>query len=86
MGLQGYLAHKKTPPPQGPPQEPMQGPTVGYYGLAVSYKRGTPVQGLIVNMDTHRPRVLRQGYAWEHRTTPQGYLAHKKQPPPLEPP
>ena len=46
QGLQGYLADKKPPPPLGPPQEPRHGPTVGSYGVAVSYKRGTPVRVL----------------------------------------
>ena len=41
--LQGYLAHKKPPPPLGPPQGPRHSPTVGSYGEAVSYGRGTPV-------------------------------------------
>ena len=41
--LQGYLAHKKLPTPLGLPQGPRHGPTVGSYGVAVSYKRGTPV-------------------------------------------
>ena len=43
--LQGYLTHKKPPPPQGPPWEPMHGPAVGSYGEGGSYKRGTPVRG-----------------------------------------
>ena len=34
---------KTTPPPLGPPQEPSDGPTEGSYGVAISYKRGTPV-------------------------------------------
>jgi len=34
--LQGYLTHKKQPPPLAPQQEPRQGPTVGSYGVAVS--------------------------------------------------
>ena len=28
-GIQGYLAHKKTPTPLGPPQDPRHRPTVG---------------------------------------------------------
>ena len=42
-GLQGYLAHKKQPPPLGPPQDPRYGPTVGSQGGPVSHVRGTPV-------------------------------------------
>ena len=34
---------RNRPPPQGPPEEPRHGPTVGSYGAAVSYKQGTPV-------------------------------------------
>ena len=30
--LQGYLAHKNTPTPLGPPQNPTHIPTVGSYG------------------------------------------------------
>ena len=47
--LQGYLAHEKPPPPLrlppplGSPQAPRHGRTVGSYGVAVSYKQGTPV-------------------------------------------
>ena len=40
--VQGYLAHKTPPTPLAPPQDPMHRPTVGSYGVAVSYKRGTP--------------------------------------------
>ena len=34
--LQGYIAHKKPPPPLGPPTEIRHGPTVGSFGVAVS--------------------------------------------------
>ena len=34
--VQGYLAHKKQPPPLGPPQGPRHSPTVGSQGGAVS--------------------------------------------------
>ena len=43
LALQRYLAHKKPPLSLGTPQEPRHGPTEGSYGVAVSYKRGTPV-------------------------------------------
>ena len=33
---QGYLPHKKSPDPLGPPQEPRHGPTVGFYGVVSS--------------------------------------------------
>ena len=32
-GLQGYLAHKKQPPPLGPPKDPRHSPTVGRRGV-----------------------------------------------------
>ena len=41
--LQGYLAHKKTPNPLGPPQVPRHRDAVGSYGGGVYYERGTPV-------------------------------------------
>ena len=37
--IQGYLAHKKPPPPLGPSQKPRHCPTVGSYGVVVSYAR-----------------------------------------------
>ena len=36
------LAPSKRPTPLGPPWEPGHGPTVGSYGVAVSYRRGSP--------------------------------------------
>ena len=48
--LPGYLAHKKTQPPLGPPQEPRHGPTVESYGVGVSYERGTPDGGWVFLM------------------------------------
>ena len=41
--VQGYLVHKKTPTPLGPPQDPAHGPTGGSQEGAFSYDRGTPV-------------------------------------------
>ena len=41
--LQGYIAHKKQPPPLGPPQGPRHSPTVESWEVAVSHERGTPV-------------------------------------------
>jgi len=41
--LQGYLAHKKQPPPLGPPQGPGHFVTTGSWGGTVSYDRGIPV-------------------------------------------
>ena len=41
--LQGYLAHKKQPPPSGPPWSLRHSPTVESYRGALSYARSTPV-------------------------------------------
>jgi len=42
--LQGFLAHKKTPPPLGPPEAHRYRANVGTSrGGAISYERGTPV-------------------------------------------
>ena len=41
LDLQGYLAHKKPPPPLKTAKEPRRGPTAGTYGVVVS--GGTPV-------------------------------------------
>ena len=41
--LQGYLAHETTPTPLGPPKDLRHRPTVGLWGGAFSYERGTPV-------------------------------------------
>ena len=45
--LQGQLAHKKTHPPKTLPQAYAQGPRVVLGGWAVSYVRGTPLEGRI---------------------------------------
>jgi len=42
-GVHGYLAHKKTPPPQDPTVGLCLGPYGGPRGWAFSYERGTPV-------------------------------------------
>ena len=41
--LQGYLVHKKQPPPQDRHMALETDTTVGSYGGDVSYERGTPV-------------------------------------------
>ena len=41
--LQGYLVHKKPPPPLGPPYGPRHRPTVGFGGVAFFCKQGTSV-------------------------------------------
>jgi len=53
-GVQGYLAHKKTPTPLGPPQDPRHRPTVGSQGGALSYERGARIK-------QHMQRISRQG-------------------------
>jgi len=37
-GLQGYLAHMKTPTPLGPPEAPMHSSTGGSWGGAISFE------------------------------------------------
>jgi hypothetical protein len=54
--IQGYLAHKKQTTLPGPPKDPRHRPTVGSWGGALSYERGTPVLEI---KDTPRLRVLR---------------------------
>ena len=41
---EGYLAHKKSCPPHRTSIGPRHSPTVGTWGGAVSYERGTPVE------------------------------------------
>jgi hypothetical protein len=52
-GIQGYLAPKKLPPP--PRALARHGPVVGFWGEAVTYKRGTPV--LLVDMNIFKALV-----------------------------
>ena len=42
LSLQRYLAHKKTPTPLGPPEDQRHSPTVGSWGGAFFYERGSP--------------------------------------------
>jgi len=58
--VQGYLFHKKTLSPLGTPSDPRYSPTVGSFGVAVSYVRGTPVSRILLS---GRPcgRLLSQG-------------------------
>jgi len=46
LSCRGTSPMRNRPPPLGPPYEPRYGPTVGSYGVAVSYKRGTPVRNV----------------------------------------
>ena len=64
----GYLAHEKAPPSPGPPKGPKRSPTVGSWGVAVSYERGNPVTLPQEEEVEQRRRVCGL----------QGYLAHKK--------
>jgi len=65
--VHGFLAHKKPPPPLGSPQGPRQRPTVGSWGKAVSYERGTPVSFVHI-VPPFVPRII--------DTTHNGLLAH----------
>ena len=67
-GLQGYLAHKETPTPLGPPKEARHGLAEVSYGVSVSYERGTP--------------VFYHWFAYREDSPLQGYLAHNKLRPP----
>ena len=44
LAVQGYLAHKKTPTPPGPPYDPRHRPTVGSWGIAF-FKVRYPCRG-----------------------------------------
>jgi hypothetical protein len=50
---QGYLAHKKLPPPLGPPYDPRYSRTVGSLEGGVSHERGTPVLTITVRRAAH---------------------------------
>ena len=65
--LQGYLANTKTHPPPGTPEGSRHRLTVGSWGNAFSYGRGSPVH-------------VRAGE--RRRMSRQGYLAHKGPPHP----
>ena len=54
--LQGYLAHKKTHPPLGPPEAPEHRPTVGALEGAISCKLGTPLQGYLAHKKPPPPK------------------------------
>ena len=96
--LQGYLAHKKTPNPPRPPQDPKHRPTAESLGGAFSYGQGTPVQ--LYGGSSKNPQELHradkpghvqpsgQAYTYScvqsaHDLSLKGYLAHKKSPTPL---
>ena len=85
--LQGYLAHKKTPTPLGPPWDPRHGATIGFYEKAFSYERGTPVHAVEQDRSTLHAVVddgrLEMVSIVTRDCTLQGYLAHKKAPPSL---
>ena len=74
------------PPPLGPPWEPRHGPTVGSYGVAVSYEQGTHAgcrAATNQRSDLEKPEDagVRNDSSLAVQTL-QGYLAHKKQCPP----
>ena len=55
--IQGYLAHKKTLTPQGPPWAPWHRATVGSYGEAFSYERVTPAVHRVVRCRAKRAQL-----------------------------
>jgi hypothetical protein len=67
LALQGYLAHKKHPPPLGPPQGPRRSPTVGSCGGAVSYEQGIPAGSYGRNMPENMP--WHSGESSQHRVS-----------------
>ena len=82
--LQGYLAHKKHPPPLGPPQVPRHIATVGSYGEGVSYERGTPVTGIMSEVPLSLvPLSPRQSLIGgrQKSISPQGSGSQKPNPP-----
>ena len=81
--IQGYLAHKKQPPPQDPTVGLCLGPYGGLREVAISYKRGTPVfrvggwylQGVVADggLDASRKvdiGLLGEGNPSSHGTRP----------------
>ena len=89
--VQGYLANEKLQSPRTLQQDYAQSPMMVLGGGgAVSYERGTPVEGLLSKKETHQSRGLRQkdvGRPTMVLGLPlQGYLAHNKTPTPLGPP
>jgi hypothetical protein len=69
LACRGTSPTRKRPPPW----DPRHRPTVGSYGVAFSYERGTPVQGWAPST-----RAMGMRSQWLQRL--QGYLAHKKHP------
>ena len=55
--IQGYLAHKKSLTPQGPPWAPWQRTTVGSYGEAFSYELFTPAVHRVVRCREKRAQL-----------------------------
>ena len=60
MAYRGTSPMRNSPPPLGPPYGPRHRPTVGSWGGAVSYERGTP----------HPPQVMRPHNLSGARTYP----------------
>ena len=70
VGLQGHLAHEKTPTPLGPPYDPRYGPTVGSWEGGVADGRGTPVGS------------YHEAFSYEHRPdSPCVFLTSRKRGP-----
>ena len=73
-GVQGYLAHKKTPLPLGLPWDPRRSPAVGSYGVAFLISEVLLYAPLVACAAT-LSRFLRSN-------TLQGCLAYNKTPSP----
>ena len=56
----GTSLMRNYPPPPGPTWDPGHRPTVGSYGKAVSYERGTPVQGYLSHKYTPFSKIYRR--------------------------
>ena len=76
--------------PLAPPKGPRHGAAAGSCGGAFSYERGTPVQGCLAikapRLKTFGVRAFTKYGLRKAVGALQGYLAHKKPPPPLGPP
>ena len=57
--IQGYVAHKKTSTPLGPPYNTTHRPTVGSCGVGGCYKLGNPVQGYLTHAALPPPTLQR---------------------------
>jgi hypothetical protein len=82
INIQGYPAHKKQPPPLGPPYDPRYSPTGGSWEGGVSYDRGTPVlpSGGPVVLTWHDSRGERESALTTFRADESGDREYTPQP------